>query len=402
MVRRKQNPPAGDGSALEAAPNGTVTTTTVTDGAHTNGGTTATRGRRTNGATSRPRGRKTTVTETEVIAVQTEAPLPSANLTAPVIAPEEPATRTGRGKQDRQETHTTARTGEDTRGLHDQAEETTRRLREMRTEVTQVGTEVQTLKQQAADASREFHQAGQRLLEEGRQRTEALRQQFKETQEQLQTIQQLFREAGENLVVVFGQHAELIKQQAQECGRQAQAARQEVETANGQMEQVRSQTAEARRLYETAQREALDAEKKLAKLRQEVQDARRELDEARRELESARADLTRTRNTPAVVPTAVEMEGANAVNTVAGVEEKPRLGVTVDPVAVVAEVGAATPAEQAGVQPGDVITRVNDKVVANADDLKQVIAETPAGEEVAVEVVRGSETKTFKATLPRE
>jgi len=355
MIRRKQNNPTDDVNAtLESAPNGTGAVHTSPETAvHESG----------NGGARRPRRRKSAEAEVEVIAVRAEPPR------TPDLKPSGPDAPGARIEEFRQ-----------------QSQEATRLLQDMRAEAARVAAEVQTFRQQALDAGKAYQEAGQRLLEEGRQRSESLRQQFQETQGYLDTVLQLFREAGLNLVVVFGEHLEQIKQHAQESGRQTEAARQEAAEARQQLQQVREQAREARELYETAQREAQQAGQQLSQLRQQIQDSRSELEDARREWEVVREEL-HNRTTKEVSAPAVE--------------EKPRLGVTVDPVAVVSEVEPATPAEQSGLQPGDVITRVNDRAITNADELRDVINQIPAGEEVTLEVVRGNETKVFRAQLPR-
>lgn len=55
---------------------------------------------------------------------------------------------------------------------------------------------------------------------------------------------------------------------------------------------------------------------------------------------------------------------------------------------LVQEVRPDTPAESAGIQRGDVITRVGDEVIHDSDDLRFKIADAPVGESVQVEVHR--------------
>jgi S1-C subfamily serine protease len=78
---------------------------------------------------------------------------------------------------------------------------------------------------------------------------------------------------------------------------------------------------------------------------------------------------------------------------------KERLGVNVDSGAVVMEVMPGSPAAKAGLQRGDVITAINDKNVAGAEELRSAIRAAGAGKEVSLKVARGKETKDFRATL---
>jgi len=79
--------------------------------------------------------------------------------------------------------------------------------------------------------------------------------------------------------------------------------------------------------------------------------------------------------------------------------ERARLGVKANAGAVVREVVPGTPAAEAGVKPGDVITSFNGKEVGNPIQLRAAVQQAGAGKEVTLEVARGNETKTLKARL---
>jgi C-terminal processing protease CtpA/Prc len=72
------------------------------------------------------------------------------------------------------------------------------------------------------------------------------------------------------------------------------------------------------------------------------------------------------------------------------------LGVTVDAHAVVVEVLPETPAEEAGLQAGDVVVRVDDHAITSGEMLRDVIEHTVTGKEVLVTVSRGEETREMK------
>ncbi len=61
----------------------------------------------------------------------------------------------------------------------------------------------------------------------------------------------------------------------------------------------------------------------------------------------------------------------------------------------VVQVLPASPAEAAGVQPGDLIIRFGDRDVKTFDDLKQLVGRCNPGDEVTIEVARGAETKAL-------
>jgi putative serine protease PepD len=80
------------------------------------------------------------------------------------------------------------------------------------------------------------------------------------------------------------------------------------------------------------------------------------------------------------------------------------LGVSLDsadeePGAHVTDVRTGTPAEEAGLRAGDVITAAGDETVADAEDLRRVIDSHAPGDEVVLRVVRGDETVTLDVEL---
>lgn len=58
-----------------------------------------------------------------------------------------------------------------------------------------------------------------------------------------------------------------------------------------------------------------------------------------------------------------------------------------------------SPAKKAGIKAGDVIVKIDDQATAEASELKKVLCGKKAGDEVAVELVRGGKTKKFKIQL---
>jgi len=73
--------------------------------------------------------------------------------------------------------------------------------------------------------------------------------------------------------------------------------------------------------------------------------------------------------------------------------------------ALVASVEPESPAAKAGLQPGDVITAVNGKTVANPRDLAVDVAAVPPGSQTRIDVIRDGAMQTVTAdvaTLPSE
>ena len=67
--------------------------------------------------------------------------------------------------------------------------------------------------------------------------------------------------------------------------------------------------------------------------------------------------------------------------------------------AQIQEVNAGSTAEKAGITQGDVITKVDDHLITDADSLVATIRSYRPGDQVTVTYVRGSETKTAQLTL---
>jgi putative serine protease PepD len=67
--------------------------------------------------------------------------------------------------------------------------------------------------------------------------------------------------------------------------------------------------------------------------------------------------------------------------------------------AQVAEVAQGSPAAEAGLKQGDVITELDGEAVSDSEDLVAAIAEHSPGDKVTLEVKRGSESTALKATL---
>jgi S1-C subfamily serine protease len=82
-----------------------------------------------------------------------------------------------------------------------------------------------------------------------------------------------------------------------------------------------------------------------------------------------------------------------------------RLGVTIGDTtseargATVRSVAEGSAADKAGIKEGDVVVRFDGETVRSASQLARLVAETPAGRMVAIEVMRGGATQKLSATL---
>jgi serine protease Do len=76
-----------------------------------------------------------------------------------------------------------------------------------------------------------------------------------------------------------------------------------------------------------------------------------------------------------------------------------RYSLAVDKGALITEVAAGSPADKAGIKPGDVITKFADTEITSADDLIQAIHSSEIGQEVEITFWRGNSQNTAYITL---
>jgi serine protease Do len=75
------------------------------------------------------------------------------------------------------------------------------------------------------------------------------------------------------------------------------------------------------------------------------------------------------------------------------------LGLSSQTGALVADVTAGGPAAKAGVRNGDLITGFNGNTVPDSRVLSRLVADTPVGSAVAVEIVRNGQTQNLRVTV---
>ena len=80
---------------------------------------------------------------------------------------------------------------------------------------------------------------------------------------------------------------------------------------------------------------------------------------------------------------------------------KSQFGITDSSGAFVTDVSAGSGADAAGLQPGDVIVKVNGEAIAGADDVGKQVRGAKPGDTLEIEIVRSGERSTLQATLGR-
>jgi PDZ domain-containing secreted protein len=183
------------------------------------------------------------------------------------------------------------------------------------------------------------------------------------------------QETGRLLLEVIRQLRE-TEQQTREARGQLDRLRRECEAAEQRLAALRGQTAETEGRLSAARREARDAEERLASVRRQSADAEGILQGQRQQFEDAHQWLEERRRQPAPPATTPPAEAPN------------RLGATVDPGVVVAEVAPDTLAAQAGLEPGDVIVAVNGTAIFSGEELRDLVHALPAGEPLSLRVER--------------
>jgi putative serine protease PepD len=82
-------------------------------------------------------------------------------------------------------------------------------------------------------------------------------------------------------------------------------------------------------------------------------------------------------------------------------QAKAQFGIEVDEGAFVAEVVPGSAADEAGLQPGDVIVAIDGEEIVEADDVRAAILDREPGDTVEVTIVRAGEEQTLEAELGR-
>ncbi|MCX8012624.1 MAG: PDZ domain-containing protein [Desulfobacterota bacterium] len=66
---------------------------------------------------------------------------------------------------------------------------------------------------------------------------------------------------------------------------------------------------------------------------------------------------------------------------------------------LITDVISGSPAHQAGLKPGDIVTKFNGKQINKMQDLSRLVSMTPIGKSVKIEVIREKEKKIFSVVI---
>jgi C-terminal processing protease CtpA/Prc len=195
--------------------------------------------------------------------------------------------------------------------------------------------------------------------------------------------------------------AERARTEAEAARREAaQAAERARETARRHAERAEEHSGDAQQAAEAERRHAIEREE-MERVQEELSRAHRELREATREIARAHREVARSANAPQVVRE-INLGERAVIGVVLG-DETPQ-GVKV------VGVSPGGPAEQAGLQAGDVLVSIRGEDLATTDPqgrhigretVYRVIGEAGPGEALAVVVNRDGETWTFDVTPER-
>jgi len=200
--------------------------------------------------------------------------------------------------------------------------------------------------------------------------------------------------------------------QAQEdLARPTEALQLQLQSALADVERVRQELAAAvadvNQVQKTLQEGGKGLLADLEKVRREAAASRQELGTVRREIAEAESRLAALRRepaegvapAPAPVMTAPAATAAEEEAQALPAEPRNRLGVTVAPGVVVAEVTPDSPAASAGLARGDVIERVNDTPVVTGAELRDVIQGLAEGAEPTLHVTSGAVARNVTVKL---
>jgi hypothetical protein len=274
------------------------------------------------------------------------------------------------------------------------AEETSESLIQARQQFAQeadqclqeVRQQAQTVMQELREVRQDFHEAGQVLVDEVRQELQDLRQQ---SQEAKQLLANLYQECVAAQRQLLG-----LRDESQEAQLRLEAVRIECQVAEQQLNDVRHESQAAEEQLQAVRQE-------IRVYKEDLQDARHDLVETERELQESQDAVRGAEQTvrAELPPTAEERAAEQPPET------KGRLGATVEMAEGVVQVAAVlpgTPAERAGLQRGDVIRRINDREVVQAEDLREAADGAAAGEDITLQVARGAEVRVIPVRLDEE
>jgi hypothetical protein len=304
--------------------------------------------------------------------------------------------RSSQLEQEVQQTETTVRDLRQSLAAFQQdCDQTCQEMHTLRTGLTTLPLAV--VEQELQDARKE--------LDEIKVRSLALEEEFTTTGQTARTFQHSLQAATEEVRIGSEQGRTLQEEAVQTEG----SLREFQQSLKTMRDELQTQSEDAHSTLLTIQQDCLTIERQIGEVRDDL-DA----------LRPPRLEPTPAPPAPPAAPLdagpALELPGSEAAVGTTGpapgerteeplpAEDRPeegkvQLGVTVDQDAVVVAVLPETPAEKAGLQPGDVVLGVNERLIASSDDLRSAIHQAEPGQEVLLTVGRGTDTEEVKTQL---
>jgi C-terminal processing protease CtpA/Prc len=274
----------------------------------------------------------------------------------------------------------------------------------------EVAREREALQRQADEARRKLEEIGlliHSLREEQQEVLRGLRQLREQTVEEVTLYREALQVQSAEARDEFRQYVEEIGQRAQQVRGHLQAARQQPLEAGREMEAVLEQSRAAQeqlvgQMEQAAQRvrtDCAEAGAQARQLKEFSQQALRQLaEEFDGHLHQVRAELEDLKQTLRALPRPAD-QGQGTAEAIPSPEGRNRLGVTVEPGVLVAEVLADSPAALAGLARGDVITAVDGLAVLDGAELREAVRSVPGGTEVMLRLTRGEQIQDLAVRL---
>jgi hypothetical protein len=255
----------------------------------------------------------------------------------------------------------------------------------------------------SAEMAREFQeikalvQSLRQAAEGNEGRLQALRQDSQETQTQLiqhtaqlNDLVHLSEAAGQDEEDVWDRLAVLSEEFRQASDRLLERMAEQTLRLEVKVDQMTARLASLQRQLEATSDAASEAALQLEESRLRTQDAQNES-----------SGLTDTgTNAPAEGETAAPETAPPSAPEPNGNHGK--LGFTIDANAIIIEVFSGSPAQEAGLQMGDLITAVDGQPIDKGADLPELIRQAEAANEFTIEIIRGEATQLLTVWPPVE
>jgi hypothetical protein len=276
--------------------------------------------------------------------------------------------------------------------IQEQMGDLSSRVEELRRQASETRADLQTLQGQAVLEVSEHRQQVRAAHQDFQQEIiavmESLRRQAASTQGQANDITMLFQQAG--------QHLHGLPRQAEEVRRRLAELTRRVPDAERVLQGIELEVYRARQRLNVILEATAESERRLAALNASIQGAEARLHLIHAQVEWAEHQA-RSAHEKAGVARQEAREATAAVEAVAA-ETRNRLGVTVDPGVVVAEVMPDSPAIGC-LAPGDIINAVNGTPILTGFELRKRILGIADGEEATLKVTRAGQSIEVRTRL---